>query len=275
MATLATEKLGDVGVEVRGVDVDRLVHDEALPSLCLELLESAGVLVFRSLHADDAAQVAFSRKLGPLDSRPNRPVPEVTVIALDPARSPIADYVAGTFEWHIDGTTDDVPNRATVLSAHALDGSGGQTEFASTYEAFEALSPAERERVSRLRVLHSFVAAQMRQHPNPTAEELADWELRPKREHPLVWRHRSGRRSLVLGSTTSYVVGLDPEQSRELLDGLLERATAPERVYRHEWEVGDMVIWDNCGVLHRVCPYDPASPREMHRTVLLGDEPIG
>lgn len=275
MATLATENLGDVGVEVRDVDVDRLLRDETLPLLCLELLEETGVLVFRGLHADDAAQVAFSRKLGPVESRPNRPVPEITVIALDPDRSPIAGYVAGTFEWHIDGTTDDVPNRATVLSAHALDGSGGQTEFASTYEAFGSLSPHEQDRMSRLRVMHSFVAAQIRQHPDPTPEELADWERMPKREHPLVWRHRSGRRSLVLGSTTSHVVGMAPDESRALLDGLLERSTSPSRVYRHEWEVGDMVIWDNCGVLHRVCPYDPASPREMHRTVLLGDEPIG
>ena len=70
-------------------------------------------------------------------------------------------------------------------------------------------------------------------------------------------RHRSGRRSLVLGATTDHVVGMDPDESRALLDDLLERSTAPERVYRHEWAVGDLVIWDNRGVLHRALPLRP------------------
>jgi alpha-ketoglutarate-dependent taurine dioxygenase len=90
----------------------------------------------------------------------------------------------------------------------------------------------------------------------------------------LVWTHRDGRRSLVIGASCDHVVGLDPDESRALLDDLLARATRRERVYRHEWSVGDTVIWDNRGVLHRAVPYDPASPREMLRTTVLGDEPI-
>ena len=98
--------------------------------------------------------------------------------------------------------------------------------------------------------------------------------MRPAKEHPLVWRHRSGRRSLVLGATTDHVVGMEPDEGRALLDDLLHRATTPDRVYRHEWQVGDVVIWDNRGVLHRALPYDPTSPRDMHRTTFAGDEPI-
>jgi alpha-ketoglutarate-dependent taurine dioxygenase len=89
-----------------------------------------------------------------------------------------------------------------------------------------------------------------------------------------VWRHRDGRRSLVLGATTSHVVGMGPAEGRALLGDLLEHATPPERVYRHHWQVGDLVIWDNRGVLHRACPYDPTSPRDMHRTTLSGNEPV-
>ena len=109
---------------------------------------------------------------------------------------------------------------------------------------------------------------------DPSPEEVAVWRSRPSKEHPLVWTHQSGRRSLVLGATASHVVGLDLEEGRALLDDLLERSTTPERIYRHQWEVGDLVIWDNRGVLHRACPYDAASPRDMHRTTLHGDEPI-
>jgi alpha-ketoglutarate-dependent taurine dioxygenase len=67
---------------------------------------------------------------------------------------------------------------------------------------------------------------------------------------------------------------MEPAQGRALLDGLLAKATAAERVYRHEWAVGDLVIWDNTGVLHRALPYDATSPRDMHRTTLYGKEAV-
>jgi alpha-ketoglutarate-dependent taurine dioxygenase len=79
---------------------------------------------------------------------------------------------------------------------------------------------------------------------------------------------------LLLGASADHIVGMSIEEGRGLLDELLMRATAPSRVYRHEWSLGDMVIWDNRGVLHRAEPYDPESGREMLRTTILGDEPI-
>jgi alpha-ketoglutarate-dependent taurine dioxygenase len=78
----------------------------------------------------------------------------------------------------------------------------------------------------------------------------------------------------VLGATTERVEGMTLEEGRAYLDDLLARATRPDRVYRHEWMVGDLVIWDNRGVLHRALPYDASSPRDMHRTTIAGDEPI-
>jgi len=103
---------------------------------------------------------------------------------------------------------------------------------------------------------------------------VAAWQMRKPSEHPLVWTHRDGRRSLVLGASTDHVVGMGRDDGRDLLDSLLARSTAPDRVYRHEWSVGDTVMWDNRGVLHRALPYEPTSPREMFRTTVLGDEPI-
>jgi alpha-ketoglutarate-dependent taurine dioxygenase len=98
--------------------------------------------------------------------------------------------------------------------------------------------------------------------------------MRKPSEHPLVWTHRDGRRSLVLGASTDQVVGMERDDGRALLDDLLQRSTSAARVYRHEWSVGDTVIWDNRGVLHRAAAYDADSPREMFRTTVLGDEPI-
>ena len=273
--TIETVKLAEtVGAEVRGVDVETLLSDDGVPGWTLEALAANGVLVFRDLHIDDAAQVAFSRRLGRVEVLGTGEHPEIFLVTLDPARNPIAAYLRGTFDWHIDGLTDDVPIMATILSAHGVAESGGETEFASTYAAYDALRDEERERLSSVRVVHTLEASQRRLTPDPSPEELAAWRARPPKEHPLIWNHRDGRRSVVLGPTADHVVGMDRDEGQALLDDLLARATTPDRVYRHEWRVGDMVIWDNRGVLHRALPYDPSSPRDMHRTTLHGDEPI-
>jgi alpha-ketoglutarate-dependent taurine dioxygenase len=275
MTVLTTEKLGPtVGAAVVDIDPERLLQDASLPQWILGALDTHGALVIRGLHIDDATQVAFSKRLGRVVVLGRGENPEIFRVTLDPAKNPAAEYLRGTFDWHIDGCTDDVPIMATLLSAHAVAESGGETEFSSTYAAYDDLSDEEKERYLSLRVVHTIEASQRLVNSDPSPEEVAIWRTRPSKEHPLVWTHQSGRRSLVLGATASHVVGLDHDEGRALLADLLARSTTPERIYRHEWEVGDLVIWDNRGVLHRACPYDAASPRDMHRTTLHGDEPI-
>ena len=275
MTLPTTERLTPtVGAVVEGVAGNRFLEDEKLPGWTLDALESFGVLVFRAANFDDESQVAFSRKLGTVEKLGQGENPEIFRVSLDPNKNPMAQYLKGTFDWHIDGCTEDIPIMATMLSARAVAKSGGETEFASSYQAYEDLPEADKARCESLRVVHTIEATQRLVNPDPTAEEVAMWRKRQPREHPLVWTHRSGRKSLVLGATTDHAVGLSRQRSRDLLDDLLARATVPERVYRHHWEVGDVVIWDNRGVLHRALRYDPASPRDMHRTTFAGDEPI-
>jgi alpha-ketoglutarate-dependent taurine dioxygenase len=269
---------GTVGAEVVDVDGEQLARDDAVASLIREALETHGVLVFRGLHLGPQEQVGFCRKLGSVDySEGHHPVAGIYRVTLDPTKNSGAAYLHGTFHWHIDGCTpagDECPQMATVLTATAVATAGGETEFASTYAAYDDLTDEDKERLASLRVVHSLEASQRRVTPNPTDKHLARWRRLPTSEHPLVWTHRSGRRSLVLGASADHVVGIDPDESRALLAELLARATVPQRLYRHQWSVGDTVIWDNRGVLHRATPYEPSSPREMLRTTVLGDEPI-
>lgn len=275
MTTVATKPLSEtVGAEVLDVDRERLLHDPDLPAEMLDALDRYGALVFRELHLDDDTQLAFSRKLGTVEKVGRGENPEIFRVTLDPAKNPAAEYLKGTFDWHLDGATDDIPIMATVLSAHAVASSGGDTEFASTYAAYDDLADDEKQWALATRVVHSFEAAQRLVNPHPTDADLAWWRKRPAKVHPLVWRHQSGRNSLVLGATTSHIEGMDPEAGRAKLDELLDRATVPNRVYRHEWAVGDLVIWDNRGVLHRATRYDSDSPRDMHRTTIAGVEAI-
>jgi alpha-ketoglutarate-dependent taurine dioxygenase len=265
-----------VGAEVVGATPEELLEAPDAPEQVLAALDANGALVFRELGLDDAQQVAFSSRLGRCEILPRATGehPEIFRVSLDPAKTPSAEYLKGTFVWHIDGMTEDIPIMATILSAHAVADEGGETEFASTYTAYDDLTDDEKERFESVRVIHTIEASQRTHNPNPSPEQVAMWRKRPPKIHPLIWTHDSGRKSLVLGATTEGVEGMEPDEGRAFLDDLLDRATRPERVYRHEWSVGDLVIWDNTGVLHRACPYEPTSPRDMHRTTLHGHEPV-
>ena len=262
-----------------GLDPDRLAADDLLGEACSRRSKTTACWCFRGSASIPQAQVAFCRRLGEVDhsSDGHHPVAGIYPITLDKSKNASADYLRATFDWHIDGCTpieDTFPQMATVLSAVQVADRGGETEFASSYAAYDALSDERRSGIGSLRVVHSLEASQRRVTPDPSPEVLAQWRSRRTHEHPLVWTHRSGRKSLVLGASADYVVGMDLDEGRALLAELLDRATVPDKVYSHSWSVGDTVIWDNRGVLHRAAPYDPDSPREMLRTTVLGDEPI-
>ncbi len=277
MSASATSLTRHIGVKITGRSASELV-DKSAADECLAALEQHGVVVYPEVGISDQDLVAFSRLLGEVVKNPTgeHEQPEIATITLDPAKTnaALAWYRQGNFLWHIDGMTDDLPQRATLLSSREVDDAGGDTEFATTYAAYEALPENQKEEIANLRVVHSFRAAQRRAHPDAPEDQQATWERVPARVHPLVWRHRNGRRSLLIGATAEAIVGWPAEQGQRLLDGLLEWSTRPEFVLRHRWRRGDLVLWDNTGMLHRALPFEPSSRRLMHRTTLVGVEPV-
>jgi alpha-ketoglutarate-dependent taurine dioxygenase len=244
------------------------------------LFEERSVLVFPEIDLNDERQIAFTQTLG-VQAFENNGVPQpdgekqaIFKVSLDPAVNPIGEYLKTSFFWHLDGTMHDVPILASLLSARYLPPEGGTTEWANTYAAYDALPESDKAALEGLRVVHANWALQRFVNPEPSHEAFVGARNVPAREHPLVWKHRSGRKSLVIGSTAAYVVGMEPADSMELLIRLRDWATQPEFVYRHEWKLGDLVMWDNTGTLHRAIPYDAASGRLLHRTMLQGEEPI-
>jgi alpha-ketoglutarate-dependent taurine dioxygenase len=235
-------------------------------------------VVYREANVSDEDLVAFSRLLGEVVILPmgtDEQHPEVSKITRDPSKSSLAAYREGTFFWHIDGATRAVPEKATLLTAREItDDDSGDTEFANTYAAYDALSKEEQATLADVRVVHSFAASQVLANPHPSEKERAAWDRVPAKEHPLVWTRGNGRKSLLLGATTATIVGRSGQDGRNLLDRLLDWATQPQFVLRHKWRRGDLVVWDNTGVLHRARPYSPTSARLMHRTTLAGEEAI-
>ena len=237
-----------------------------------ELMERRGVLVFPEINMTDDEQIAFTKTLGVMGHDTGEEEGKVYPITMDSSINPNASYLKGAFFWHIDGTMSEKPILASIMSSRALSKEGGDTEFCNTYAAWDDLPNDEKEKIEGLKVVHAMWRSQLYHDPEPSFENMERWQSLGSNEIPLVWKHRSGRKSLVLGATALQVVGMDISESEALLIRLREWTTSPQFVYRHKWKLGDMVVWDNTGTMHRALPYDHTSGRLMHRTKLEGEE---
>jgi alpha-ketoglutarate-dependent taurine dioxygenase len=241
-------------------------------------LDRYGVVVLPQLDISDDDLAALARLLGDVVLPPHGALadhPEISPINRDPALDKLAKYREANVNWHTDGTMSDLPDKLTLLTARRTAENGeGNTEFANTYAAYRALPDEEKERIDDLRVRHSFTSAQRKIEPDPTDKQLEQWALVPSCEHPLVWKRRDGRRSLVMGSTAESVLDLPEDEGETLLNRLLDWATQPRFTLSHAWSEGDLVIFDNTGLLHRAMPYAADSPRLMHRATVAGEEAL-
>ena len=196
------------------------------------LLEDRGVLVFKRIAFTDEEQVAFTHSVGGLAEEVRGE--QVFKISLDKTVNKEAvEYLKGSLFWHVDGTMNLVPIRGSVLSSKVLPTWGGNTEFANCYAAYDDLPQPVKDQIDGLRVVHSMWHSQLFHCPEPTLDQLRE----------------------VL----------------RILHGLREFATSAPYHYAHEWELGDAVMWDNTGTLHRAMPYDPDCGRMLHRTIFKGD----
>lgn len=259
-----------IGSEIR-TDLDTLLSGREASTI-REVLERRGVVFFRGLEIGDEEQVAIAKTLGTLVA--NEGQGGINKISLDEKVNQRAKYLRGSMFWHFDGSLQPLPNLATLLRAVQLSEIGGQTEFCNTYAAYEDLPDEDKEAIADLRVVHSAERSQYYVTPEMSYDEVAFWQKSPTKACPIVWTHQSGRKSLLLGATSDYVIGLPVEESRALLARLRDWATQPRYVYQHEWQPGDLLIWDNTGTMHRVLPYPVDSGRLMHRTILAGEEPL-
>jgi len=254
-------------------DRDSLL-DGSIASDLRMLLEQRGVLLFRGHDMTDEEQLRFAGTLG---TARNEHGTDITKVSSDKARSPIfAEYTEGTYFFHFDDTYMEYPALASVLRARTVAPAGGQTEFANTYAIYTDLPAGERDYLDTLQAVHSQETIQRKAFPDPTDWQLSLWGegAIPATTHPLVWHHRTGRKSLLLGETIRAIPGLPRDESDALIRKLLNLAERPEYLYRHEWQVGDILIWDNTGTMHRVVPFDLDCGRELHRVKLAGEEPI-
>ncbi|MCB1688290.1 MAG: TauD/TfdA family dioxygenase [Halioglobus sp.] len=257
------------------------ILEDGVPAQLLAGLNRHSVLVFPRIGLSDDMLVALTGQLGEMvaarttadGSGPS--ALGIYRIALDKDNQSQREYVEGNNYWHMDGTSYQVPGKATLLKCEQPASSGGDTGFANLFAAYEALPAEKKQALENLQVVHCLEPVGRLLNPTPTADDLARWHsVFPPTRHPLVWKQQDGRCSLLIGSTASDIVGYSTEDGAALLKELLDWCTRDEFTYRHHWHKGDLVIWNNPGLLHRSHPYNEASGRVMHRTTLKGNEAI-
>ena len=274
-----------LGAIVEGVDCNNDFADQA--NVLKSALARWQVLLFRGQDLSDGAFLAFCRNFGELEllPEPEKRHPEYPDIfnltnvrpdgSLTHRDDPQAVFLRGTQRWHTDSSFREVPCLATILYAVTVPPEGGDTEFANMAAAFDSLSAAEQVEFARLDVVHSYAfsrSANPGKLDDMSAEELA---LVPDVVHPLVREHADGRASIYLGGHASHIDGLDVEQSRAQIRAWEERLTAVGNVYRHQWQQGDLLIWDNRSTLHRLTGYQiDRHARVMRRCTVAGTERV-
>ncbi|MDE2403937.1 MAG: TauD/TfdA family dioxygenase [Sphingomonadales bacterium] len=248
-----------------------------------ELLVTRGVLLWRGLDISIDEQRAITAQFGPVraegggeDGDGKGGGGALQRVTIDPdASAEYSAYYANTMLWHMDGYHDQtVPCFGGSFRPVTLAPEGGETEFLNAYAAYEALPDSERRLIDGLEVVYSAVTVGLAANPDADDAQVDGWRRRPRPMQPLVWEHRSGRRSLMLGAAVSHVVGMAPADSQDLLVRLRAHMGQERFVYRHEWRIGDLLVWNNTGTMHRARPFDPRCGRLLHRFTIEGDEPI-
>jgi len=267
-----------LGAEIRGVDLGRDLSVRDFERIRSAWLEHC-VVFFRGQAITDEELVRFSRRIGDLELGPASEragsggssvamFPEVWIISnVIENGVPIGSLGAGEAEWHTDMSYIEEPPIASVLHAIEIPDVGADTSFANMYEALAKLPSDLLQRIEGRFANHdsSFTSAgELRVGADP----VGDVTRAPGARHPVILRHpETGRDALYLGRRTNgYVQDLPVGESEALLDLLWAECTRPELVYRHQWRIGDVLMWDNRCVIHRRDAFDPDSRRIMHRT---------
>lgn len=278
--------------EVIGVDFSARPQD--IPFAPLKAaIDRYGVLVLRNAKPPtDEQHVAFSRLFGPVEIGATFKVSGVTRKRIDhPALVDVSNLDAdgniakpddritlfrkGDRLFHADMSF--MENRATysLLLGHEIppQGGGGDTEFCDMRAAYDALPAPLRTMIDGLTAQHSiWHSRQLAGFPQPTEEELAS---RPPVYHPMVNVHPSScRKTLYIGSHAASIVGWPESLGRGLIAELLKFATEPERVYRHKWRLGDLVMWDNLATIHRATDFEYTRYRRDMRRATCRERPV-
>ena len=275
---------GTFGAVIADIDIKVPFSNSDLNALKQAFVDHQ-VLIFHNQQIKPKHQLALSKHFGPVQklyAEEHRipDYPEVVVLSNEQVDGKHIGVVAAGDYWHSDLSPSKTPGLATFLYARQLPSRGGDTEFADMFKAYETLTEGMKEKIANLKGIHCI--SKLRNHrvkvtrPNGIAYYKEQNSI-PSEAHPIVRIHPvTGRKSLYV--SPRFTIGIENMKDAEaqpLLDKLFTHQIKPENLYRHKWQVDDLVMWDNRSVNHRACGgYEMNDIRRIHRTSTLGDIPF-
>jgi alpha-ketoglutarate-dependent taurine dioxygenase len=268
-----------IGAEICDVDIAAGISDRDFERIYDAWIDRT-IILFRGQRMNCAEQIAFTSRFGEIASytRPQFGIPgypEILVLSnVQKDGKPVGSPYSGRV-WHTDGHYLDAPPAGSLLYALEVPPDGGDTWFANMFAAYDALSPALKARIEGLQAVISRVQSRPYNYPERppvTEQEREEWVDMPQ---PLVRTHPvSGRKALYAGGNVPWrILGLPEAESVPLITYLQEMSVRPCYTYRHKWQVGDVILWDNRSALHKATPYESTRYiRHMHRTTVQGDK---
>jgi taurine dioxygenase len=267
---------GALGAEVKGVDLSAPLDEAAFAAVRKAFLDHI-VLLFRDQSITPAQQIAFTARFGPVEGHPlasRRGIdghPEILVLENQPGRPGARNDF-----WHSDISFAERPPLGSVLYGITIPEGRGDTMFCNMTAAYDNLSDGMRRMLDGLHALHNGAGLAARNNAGDN-DGLPITNVPPPVAHPVVRTHPdTGRKALYINPYfTTRFADMTAEESRPLIDMLTAHATRPENVYRHRWQAGDVLMWDNRAAMHyAVRDYDESMPRLMHRATAAGDRPV-
>ncbi|ANB71763.1 hypothetical protein AYM40_04775 [Paraburkholderia phytofirmans OLGA172] len=266
------------GAEISGVDISAPL-DATVQAELLRAASTWGVCVFRQTNLDNDAHIAFSRIFGQLELAPIRPDKPprfgrrelIDVGNLDDEGNIKHDprdlmFNRGNQLWHTDASFVPTRSSYSLLLAHEVPASGGETWFADTRSAYEDLPSNMKDRIDGLQAVHSIWWSRRLAGYNISDDEIDNGGSALQ---PLVLPHPSGRNALYLASHIREIVGMSREDGQALVRELIEWTSQPQYLFSVDWKAGDLVLWDNLASMHRGGEYDDRrSRRDMRRTTI-------
>lgn len=265
MTITVTPLTGTIGASVTGVELGKPISEAEFRTLHKAFLAHC-MLVFRDQNVREGPLQDFARRWG------------------EPTTTPMLKYLDGfpfvlridnpgkvkstTENWHYDSSFSERPPKLSMLSARIIP-VGGDTMWCNQYVAYERLSPALQKLLSGLR--GHFIGTRIARFMGVDPKDIP-----PGRFHPIVRTHpETGRKALFVGhwETLTHFEGMTVAESRPLLDYLYEQSFVPDNIYRHHWQVGDLVMWDNRCTMHYAVHDYGDQPRELDRITLIGEVP--
>jgi alpha-ketoglutarate-dependent 2,4-dichlorophenoxyacetate dioxygenase len=272
----------EFGARIIGVDLSQPLEQSSFEQIDMAINQYS-FLLFPEQAMNDEAQLDFTRRFGQLEeehvSYYSRG--EITYIGrvgnINPDGSKVSarqvKSSTGNEMWHTDSSFREIPAMYSLLAAYEVPDEAGETEFASARAAYQRLDAATRELIEGRVGIHDYIYSRTKVGEDAVNQGQRTY-MHPVRQRLVRQNPVTGERNYFVASHVRGIEGMPDAEGRALIERLIAEATRPESVYRHRWQAGDFVIWDNRCMLHRGCGYDADKyRRRMHQTRVRGIGP--